>query len=120
MGVPFDAGTSFRPGARFGPAHIHESSRLLRPYNPAQDVSPFAQQQVIDAGDLVANPFDIAEALTQIEAGARELLERAERLVVLLSDPDLRGRLGAAGRAWVERHWRWDVLADRLRGLLDA
>jgi agmatinase len=86
VGVPFDAGTSFRPGARFGPAHIRESSRLLRPYNPAQDVSPFASQQVIDAGDIGTNPFDIAAALGQIEAGARELLERAKRLVVLGGD----------------------------------
>ena len=35
VGVPFDAGVSYRPGARFGPAHVRESSRLLRPYNPA-------------------------------------------------------------------------------------
>ena len=86
VGVPFDAGTSFRPGARFGPAHIRESSRLIRPYNPAQDVAPFASQQVVDAGDIVANPFDIAEAITQIEAGARELLDRAGRIVVLGGD----------------------------------
>ncbi len=40
-GVPFDCGVSYRPGARFGPAHIRQSSRLLRPYNPALDVAPF-------------------------------------------------------------------------------
>ena len=33
VGVPFDSGVSYRPGARFGPAHVRESSRLLRPYN---------------------------------------------------------------------------------------
>src|SRR5699024_11788947 len=33
-GVPFDSGVSYRPGARFGPSHVRESSRLLRPYNP--------------------------------------------------------------------------------------
>ena len=38
LGVPFDSGVSYRPGARFGPAHIRQSSRLLRPYNPALDV----------------------------------------------------------------------------------
>ncbi|MBC7589811.1 MAG: arginase family protein, partial [Salinibacterium sp.] len=32
-GVPFDSGVSYRPGARFGPAHVREASRLLRPYN---------------------------------------------------------------------------------------
>ena len=41
LGVPFDSGVSYRPGARFGPGHIRASSKLLRPYNPAQDVHPF-------------------------------------------------------------------------------
>ena len=52
VGVPFDSGVSYRPGARFGPAHIRQSSRLLRPYNPALDRMPFAVQQVVDAGDI--------------------------------------------------------------------
>jgi len=86
VGVPFDTGVSFRPGARFGPAHVREASRLLRPYNPAQDVFPFGAQQVADAGDLVANPFDIAAAVAEIEAGARLLGEHADRLVVIGGD----------------------------------
>jgi len=86
VGVPFDTGVSFRPGARFGPAHVREASRLLRPYNPAQDVFPFGAQQVADAGDLVANPFDIAAAVAEIEAGARLLSEHADRLVVIGGD----------------------------------
>jgi agmatinase len=32
LGVPFDSGVSYRPGARFGPGHIRASSKLLRPY----------------------------------------------------------------------------------------
>jgi agmatinase len=86
LGVPFDSGVSYRPGARFGPAHIRESSRLLRPFNPAQGVAPFGVQQVVDAGDLAVNPFDIAEALRAVEHGARDLRERARRLVVLGGD----------------------------------
>ncbi len=66
VGVPFDTGVSYRPGARFGPSHIREASRLLRPYNPAQDVEPFSSQQVADAGDISANPFNILEAVDQI------------------------------------------------------
>ncbi|GAA0281734.1 agmatinase [Cryptosporangium japonicum] len=71
LGVPFDSGVSYRPGARFGPAHIRAASKLLRPYNPALDVAPFAVQQVVDAGDLAVNPFDIGEAVATIEAAAR-------------------------------------------------
>jgi agmatinase len=86
VGVPFDSGVSYRPGARFGPAHIRQSSRLLRPYNPAQDVSPFAAQQVADAGDIAANPFDIQDAVRAVEAGADQLLGRADRLLTLGGD----------------------------------
>jgi len=86
VGIPFDAGTSFRPGARFGPAHIRESSRLLRPYNPAQDASPFALTQVVDAGDIAVNPFNIEQAVDQIGAGVDELLAAGLRLVTLGGD----------------------------------
>jgi agmatinase len=86
VGIPFDSGVSYRPGARFGPAHVREASRLLRPYNPAQDVFPFGAQQIADAGDLVANPFDIATAVAEIEAGALELRRHADRLVVIGGD----------------------------------
>jgi agmatinase len=86
VGVPFDSGVSYRPGARFGPGHVRESSRLLRPYNPAQEVSPFAVQQVVDAGDIAANPFSIADALDQIEASARSLGERSARLMTIGGD----------------------------------
>ena len=86
VGVPFDAGVSYRPGARFGPAHVRESSRLLRPYNPAADVEPFAAQQVADAGDLAVNPFDLHAAIEQVHAGARDLLERSGRLLTIGGD----------------------------------
>lgn len=86
VGVPFDAGTTYRPGARFGPSGIRQASRLLRPYNPAQEVSPFERAQVVDAGDLVANPFAIEEAMDQISAGIAELAGPDQQVVVLGGD----------------------------------
>jgi agmatinase len=86
VGIPFDSGVSYRPGARFGPAHIRQSSRLLRPYNPELSVLPFGAQQVVDAGDLAVNPFDIGQAITQIEAGATELTAAGARLLTLGGD----------------------------------
>jgi agmatinase len=86
LGVPFDSGVTYRPGARFGPTHIRESSRLLRPYNPALDVSPFARLQVVDASDIAVNPFSIDEAVAAIERGARDLLERVPHLLTLGGD----------------------------------
>ncbi|MFI6742376.1 agmatinase [Nonomuraea sp. NPDC050451] len=70
VGVPFDTGVSYRPGARFGPAAVREASRLLRPYHPGLDVSPFERVQVVDAGDIAANPFDIGAAIESIEGAA--------------------------------------------------
>ncbi len=75
VGVPFDSGVSYRPGARFGPTHVREASRLLRPYHPRLDVEPFAAQQVADAGDIAVNPFDLAEAIATIE--------HADKIIVL-------------------------------------
>ncbi len=86
VGVPFDAGTSYRPGARFGPAHIRESSRLLRPYNPAQDAAPFALAQVVDAGDIAVNPFNIDEAILQIQDGVGSLISSGLKPLTLGGD----------------------------------
>jgi agmatinase len=86
LGIPFDTGVSYRPGARFGPSHVRQSSRLMRPYNPAVDVSPFAKFQIADAGDLGVNPFDLEEAIRDIEYGSRALHERAKRVVSIGGD----------------------------------
>ncbi|HEX6843960.1 MAG TPA: arginase family protein, partial [Actinomycetota bacterium] len=86
VGVPFDAGVTYRPGARFGPSAIRAGSRLMRPYHAALDVQPFAAQQVADAGDVACTPFDIGEAIGQIEAAARSLLDAAPHLVALGGD----------------------------------
>ncbi|GHJ24474.1 hypothetical protein TPA0909_60880 [Streptomyces albus] len=89
VGIPFDTGVSYRPGARFGGNAIREASRLLRPYNPAQDASPFALAQVADAGDIAVNPFDIGEAIETVEQAAGELLDTGARLMTLGGDHTL-------------------------------
>jgi agmatinase len=89
VGVPFDSGVSYRPGTRFGPQHIRQSSRLLRPFNPAQNNSPFSEQQVVDAGDIDCNPFNISEALVGIEKRIFELTEGKKRVVTLGGDHTL-------------------------------
>lgn len=86
VGVPFDAGVTFRPGARFGPGAIREASRLLRPYNPALETAPFDSVQVVDAGDLDCNPFDITTALNEIEQGISDLIAEDKQIVVLGGD----------------------------------
>lgn len=86
VGVPFDSGVSYRPGARFGPEHVRASSRLLRPYNPAQEFAGWDAVQVADAGDIAANPYDLAEAVDQIYEGIHELRARTKRVITVGGD----------------------------------
>ncbi len=86
LGVPFDSGVSYRPGARFGPSHIRAASKLLRPYNPAQNVHPFGVQQVADAGDVAVNPFDLDEAISQIDGAATDVRADGASLLTLGGD----------------------------------
>jgi agmatinase len=85
-GIPFDSGVSYRPGARFGPGSVRAGSKLLRPYHPGLDVHPWSGQQVADAGDLPANPFDLIQAIADVEGGARDVLSRADYLVAIGGD----------------------------------
>lgn len=86
LGVPFDSGVSYRPGARFGPAGIRAGSKLLRPHHPFLNVDPWMVHQVADAGDVACNPFDIQEAITQVQVMADHALTRAERLITIGGD----------------------------------
>ncbi len=102
MGAPFDGGTTFRAGARYGPAAIREASLLLRPYNDALAVSPFDECQVVDAGDAGPNPVDIVSAHRTIETNAASLQQAGARVLGLGGDhsvslPLLRAAAAAHG-----------------------
>jgi agmatinase len=86
VGVPFDSGVSYRPGARFGPSAIRQASRLLRTYDPSLKTEPFHWQQVVDAGDIACNPFDIETAIEQIQTASVDLLEHCRHMVALGGD----------------------------------
>jgi agmatinase len=119
IGAPFDTGVSYRPGARFGPSHVRQSSRLLRPYNPATGTSPFTQVQVADAGDMALNPFAIDEALATIEQEALELTEDGASILTIGGDhtialPLLRAASARAGQPVALLHFdahldTWDT-----------
>ena len=87
LGAPFDAGTSFRPGARFGPSAIRQASRNLRPgFHVELDVTPLETIQVVDAGDVGVTPFDIPAALSGIQRHAAELLGGDRAVLALGGD----------------------------------
>jgi phosphatidyl-myo-inositol dimannoside synthase len=69
-------------------------------------------------GDSGGAPDAVREGETGYVVDGRDVTALADRVATLLGDPEQARRMGAAGRAWVEREWRWDTQADRMRDLL--
>jgi guanidinopropionase len=90
IGVPFDGGTTNRPGARHGPREIRNQSSLIRRIN-ANGVSPYDRLRVADLGDCPVNPIDLIDSLAKIEgfyktivsAGAIPIAAGGDHLVAL-------------------------------------
>src|SRR6476619_2283959 len=74
-GLPWDGGTSFRPGARFGPEAIRSASGMIRTYNPVQKVQVFGALSTIDYGDAPTAPGYIEETLARMEQFISPLAE---------------------------------------------
>ncbi|MFF4216209.1 glycosyltransferase family 4 protein [Streptomyces nondiastaticus] len=70
------------------------------------------------AGDSGGAPDAVLEGETGYVVKGGSPAQAADRIVTLLRDPELRARMGARGRQWVEEKWRWDLLAERLKELL--
>lgn len=75
FGVPFDTGTSFCPGARFGPAAIRDASSILKPYCPLTDVNIVENISVLDYGDIDTVPGYMDDSFVKIEAGMVKICE---------------------------------------------
>lgn len=69
VGVPFDSGTSYRPGTRFGPAALREASTILKPYCSVLDADISEQLEIVDCGDIDTVPGYMAESLDKMTAG---------------------------------------------------
>ncbi|MEU7794453.1 glycosyltransferase family 4 protein [Micromonospora tulbaghiae] len=70
------------------------------------------------AGDSGGAPDAVREGETGYVVGGRDVTQLADRVATLLADRDLARQFGAAGRAWVEREWRWETQAQRMAALL--
>jgi guanidinopropionase len=115
VGVPFDLGLTFRPGARHGPAQIREMSRLIRRINPTTGICPFEAGQVADVGDVQMHPFDLLGCVDRIQEFFRRLQHHAVRPVAAGGDhtitlPILRGLFAGSPFAVVQ----FDSHADTL------
>jgi phosphatidylinositol alpha-1,6-mannosyltransferase len=70
------------------------------------------------AGRSGGSPDAVVDAKTGLLVDGRDLDDITDSIVSLLADPGRAASMGSAGREWVQRRWRWDVLADELRTLL--
>jgi guanidinopropionase len=96
IGVPFDLGTTNRPGARHGPRQVRDMSSLIRRTHHVSGITPDEHCRIGDLGDVPINPLDAAASLAIIEEFyARAHAARAAPLSVggdhLISLPILRG-----------------------------
>lgn len=100
VGVPWDGGTTNRPGARHGPRQLRDLSTMIRTTHPVTGINPFALMNCADIGDSPVNPADVNDAIQRIEefyrmlvsAGITPLTAGGDHLVTL---PILR-ELGAS------------------------
>ena len=74
LGIPYDGGTSYRTGARFGPRAIREQSSLIRTWHPVLKVHPFERLRVADCGDVDVVPISIERTFEMITARIGEVL----------------------------------------------
>lgn len=82
MGVPFDTGTSYRPGCRFGPAAIRDASSILKSYHSVLDVDIFEHCQGVDAGDVDIIPGYLEESFERIEKGVAKVAAHSVPLIM--------------------------------------
>ncbi|MEO1107862.1 MAG: agmatinase [Pseudomonadota bacterium] len=66
VGIPWDGGTTNRPGARHGPRQLRDFSTMIRAMNPVTGVSPFSLVNCADLGDVAPNPVDIDDTLDRV------------------------------------------------------
>jgi agmatinase len=86
VGIPFDGGTTYRPGPRFGPRHVRNQSAIIRPWNPELNVNPFAKYRIADFGDLPVNPLSIEDTFRRIEQGIASVLDAGARCACVGGD----------------------------------
>jgi agmatinase len=86
IGVPFDTATSYRTGARFGPAAIRDQSQLLRPWHAPLAIDVFAALSFVDGGDVDVTPGNAERTAAQIAQGLAPVVEGGTTPLVLGGD----------------------------------
>lgn len=96
MGVPFDGGTTYRPGTRFGPQGIRRISALYTPYNYEMGVDLREQMTLCDVGDVFTIPANLEKSFDQISKACAHVFASGAMPIILGGDhsigyPTVRG-----------------------------
>ena len=67
-GVPWDAGTTNRPGPRHGPRQLRDYSTMIRAQHPVSLIRPFEAANCADLGDVGPNPANLQDSMSRITA----------------------------------------------------
>ena len=73
VGVPWDGGTTNRPGARHGPRQLRDYSTMIRAVHPVSLTKPFELCNCADLGDVPPNPADLMASLNRVSEFYSEL-----------------------------------------------
>ena len=86
VGVPFDGGVSYRPGARFAPSKVREVSAVGRAYSWARGEDIFKRLKIADAGDCPTVPIDLKQTYEKIEAHFLKVQKAGKRFLSIGGD----------------------------------
>ena len=86
VGVPFDGGVSYRPGARFAPTKVREMSSMGRGYHWSRGVNFFEKINVADLGDCPVVPIDLEQSYQKIEQFFSGLVDKKKKFIAVGGD----------------------------------
>ena len=76
IGVPWDSGTTNRPGPRHGPRQLRDASTMIRAQHPVSGVRPYEKLNCADLGDVAINPADIEDSMNRITSFYKKVIEQ--------------------------------------------
>jgi guanidinopropionase len=86
VGVPYDGGTSYRPGARFAPSHVRQTSSLGRGFHWSRGESLWQKKNFADIGDCPVVPIDQAKTYEKIEKFFDQLMKKNKKFISVGGD----------------------------------
>ncbi len=86
VGVPWDSGTTNRPGARHGPRALRDASTMVRLIHPTLGINPFETVNCADLGDVAPNPVDLQDTLTRVSTFYDEVTRNGIRPITVGGD----------------------------------